>query len=69
MTAVPAATRGHFSALCAPLDVVVGAAGSRSVKQAPGMDRGAGEAIFVIARTAGWLAHALEEFDQGRAEY
>lgn len=34
-----------------------------------GMDRGAGEVIFVIARTAGWLAHALEEFEQGRAEY
>jgi len=27
-----------------------------------GMIPGAGEAIFAIARTAGWLAHALEEY-------
>jgi citrate synthase len=27
-----------------------------------GMPRGAGEAIFGIARTAGWLAHAMEEY-------
>jgi citrate synthase len=27
-----------------------------------GMTSGAGEAIFAIARTAGWLAHALEEY-------
>jgi citrate synthase len=26
------------------------------------MTRGAGEAIFAVARTAGWLAHALEEY-------
>ena len=29
---------------------------------AAGMTRGAGEAIFAVARTAGWLAHALEEY-------
>lgn len=29
-----------------------------------GMVRGAGEAIFATARTAGWLAHALEEYDR-----
>jgi citrate synthase len=23
----------------------------------------AGEAIFAVARTAGWIAHALEEYD------
>jgi citrate synthase len=27
-----------------------------------GMDRDAGEAIFAVARTAGWIAHALEEY-------
>ena len=27
-----------------------------------GMRRGASEAIFGIARAAGWLAHALEEY-------
>jgi citrate synthase len=29
-----------------------------------GMVRGAGEAIFAVARTAGWLAHALEEYER-----
>ncbi|MEM9465073.1 MAG: citrate/2-methylcitrate synthase [Actinomycetota bacterium] len=29
-----------------------------------GMDRAAGEVVFAIARTAGWLAHALEEYDE-----
>jgi citrate synthase len=28
------------------------------------MTRGAGEAIFAVARTAGWVAHALEEYDR-----
>ena len=27
-----------------------------------GMDAGAGETIFAVARTAGWIAHALEEY-------
>jgi citrate synthase len=27
-----------------------------------GMTRGAGEAVFAVARTAGWLAHAVEEY-------
>jgi citrate synthase len=30
-----------------------------------GMVRGAGEAIFAVARTAGWLAHALEAYESG----
>ena len=29
-----------------------------------GMERDAGEAVFAIARTAGWLAHGLEEYDE-----
>jgi citrate synthase len=28
------------------------------------MTRGAGEAIFAVARVAGWIAHALEEYDR-----
>jgi len=31
---------------------------------AGGMIRGAGEAIFATGRTAGWLAHALEEYER-----
>lgn len=30
-----------------------------------GMTRGAGEAVFAVGRTAGWLAHALEEYRRG----
>ncbi len=30
-----------------------------------GLVPGAGEAIFAVARTAGWIAHALEEYDRG----
>lgn len=33
---------------------------------AAGMTRGAGEAIFGAARTAGWLAHAMEAYETGR---
>jgi citrate synthase len=29
-----------------------------------GMSAGSGEAIFAVARTAGWLAHALEEYQR-----
>ncbi|MEV0597189.1 citrate/2-methylcitrate synthase [Nonomuraea cavernae] len=32
---------------------------------ATGMISGAGEAVFAIARTAGWLAHAMEEYATG----
>jgi citrate synthase len=27
-----------------------------------GMIRGSGEAVYAVARTAGWLAHTLEEY-------
>ncbi len=30
-----------------------------------GMPHGAGEAVFAVARTAGWLAHALEAYAEG----
>ncbi|SEK92811.1 citrate/2-methylcitrate synthase [Nonomuraea pusilla] len=30
-----------------------------------GMPPGAGEAVFAVARTAGWLAHAMEEYARG----
>lgn len=30
-----------------------------------GMTRGAGEAVFAVARAAGWLAHAMEEYRRG----
>jgi citrate synthase len=30
-----------------------------------GMIPGGGEAVFAIARTAGWVAHALEEYERG----
>ncbi|MGY0234508.1 citrate synthase [Longispora urticae] len=29
-----------------------------------GMTPGAGEAVFALARTAGWIAHALEEYEE-----
>jgi citrate synthase len=35
-----------------------------AVAHVSGMTRGAGEAIFAVARTAGWIAHALEEYDR-----
>jgi citrate synthase len=33
---------------------------------AAGMTRGAGEAIFAVARVAGWIAHALEAYETGK---
>jgi citrate synthase len=33
-----------------------------TLTQVGGMVRGAGEAIFAVARTAGWIAHALEAY-------
>ena len=36
-----------------------------ALTDAAGMIRGPGEAVFAVARTAGWLAHALEEYARG----
>jgi citrate synthase len=44
----------------ANIDFAVGA-----LAAAAGMVDGAGETIFAVARTAGWLAHALEEYERG----
>jgi citrate synthase len=52
------------------LDAVVGRTGSAPNSDfslgvlafAGGMDADAGEAVFAIARCAGWLAHAIEEY-------
>src|SRR5262249_34878235 len=35
-----------------------------SLARVAGMQRGASEAIFAVARTAGWLAHAIEEYER-----
>jgi len=32
------------------------------LKDVAGMISGAGEAVFAVARTAGWIAHAVEEY-------
>jgi citrate synthase len=34
-----------------------------------GMDAAAGEAIFAIARSAGWIAHALEEYEEAPVRF
>jgi citrate synthase len=36
-----------------------------ALARAAGMIRGSGEAIFAVARTAGWIAHALEAYESG----
>lgn len=36
-----------------------------TLARSAGMIRGAGEVIFAVARTAGWLAHALEAYESG----
>jgi citrate synthase len=38
--------------------------GLAGLAHAAAMVPGAGQAIFAVARTAGWIAHALEQYDQ-----
>jgi citrate synthase len=57
------------------VDAVLAATGARGLPapnvdfalaglaQVAGMERGASEAVFAVARTAGWLAHAIEEYE------
>jgi citrate synthase len=66
--------RGHRR--LATIEAVLAATGERglpapnidftlgSLAHLAGMRRGASEAIFGIARTAGWLAHAMEEYER-----
>ena len=35
-----------------------------ALAHAAGMPRDAGEVVFSIARSVGWVAHALEEYDE-----
>lgn len=50
----------HRRALPEPnIDFALGA-----LADVAGMIPGAGEAIFAVARTAGWIAHAMEEYDR-----
>jgi citrate synthase len=47
-------------------DAVIAEVRRKSLPAPAGMTRGAGEAIFAVARTAGWLAHALEAYESGK---
>ena len=40
-----------------------------SIAFTTGMDAAAGEAIFAIARAAGWIAHALEEYEEAPVRF
>jgi citrate synthase len=63
----------------AVVDAVIAEAGRRQLPEpnvdfalaaltrAAGLPIGSGEAIFAVGRTAGWLAHALEEYAERTA--
>jgi citrate synthase len=66
--------RGHRK--LAAIEAVLGATSERglpapnidfmlaSLSHLAGMRRGSSEAIYAVARSAGWLAHAIEEYDR-----
>ncbi|HXM55211.1 MAG TPA: citrate synthase [Candidatus Dormibacteraeota bacterium] len=66
--------RGHRR--LAAIEAVLAATGDRglpapnidftlaSLAHLAGMRRGASEAVYAVARSAGWLAHAIEEYDR-----
>ena len=43
--------------------------GLAAVEFVHGLRPDAGEIIFAVARTAGWIAHALEEYDSDPLRY
>ena len=45
--------------------LIAAARGPQDVPRVAGMVPGAGEAVFAVARTAGWIAHALEAYAGG----
>jgi citrate synthase len=38
--------------------------GLAALAHVAGFDIGAGEAVFAVARSAGWIAHAIEEYGE-----
>ena len=60
----PAGRPGLLRAMSAALVLLADheLAASTLAARVAGMVRGAGEAIFAVARTAGWIAHALEAY-------
>jgi Citrate synthase, C-terminal domain len=61
--------RGCRRDTCLEKCACIASTGAASMRQycaqAAGMARGAGEAIFAVARAAGWIAHALEAYESG----
>ena len=77
LAAHPTAARGAGPGRLAVVEAVLDAVGRRrlpppnvdyalaALAHVTGMTRGAGEAVFAVGRVAGWLAHALEEYERG----